>query len=315
VLTIQNTEHFRIEKPTIVTIGTFDGVHLGHQKILARLKELKEQTGLNTVVLTFDPHPRKVLFPDQKDLKLLTLIDEKLDLLNHYGVDVAVVYPFSVEFSHLDPKLYISDILVKSLKVKHLVIGYDHKFGSGRKGDINTLKKYSGEYGYTVEEISAQDIDHIAVSSSKIRKALDEGNLSLATEFLGHSFLMNARVIEGKKLGRTLGYPTANLKPEGQEKLMPAIGVYFVKVLVDGTNYFGMMNIGTNPTTDNDDKIKPEVHIFDFNEQIYGKTIRISFLKRLRDEKKFKDLAELKRALDNDRSECLTLIQKETVTA
>ena len=311
MLTIQNTEHFRVETPTIVTIGTFDGVHLGHQKILDRLKEMKEQTGLKTVVLTFDPHPRTVLFPEQKDLKLLTLVDEKLDLLDRYGVDITVVYPFSVEFSHLDPKLYISHILVKSLKVKHLVIGYDHKFGSGRSGNIQTLRQYSDEYGYTVEEISARDIDHIAVSSSKIRKALDEGNLALATDFLGHSYMMDARVIEGKKLGRTLGYPTANLRPEGPEKLMPATGVYFVKVVVNGRDYFGMMNIGTNPTTDSDLRIKPEVHIFDFDEMIYGKTIRITFLKRLRDEAKFKDLSSLKSALDGDKAECEKLIKKE----
>lgn len=315
VLTVQNTEHFRIESPTIVTIGTFDGVHLGHQKILQRLKELKEQTGLKTVVLTFDPHPRKVLFPEQKDLKLLTVIDEKLDLLDKYGVDVTVVYPFTLEFSQLDPKLYISQILVKSLQVKYLVIGYDHKFGSGRKGDIHTLKQFASDYHFNVEEISAKDIDHIAVSSSKIRKALEEGNLTLATEFLGHSFLMNALVIPGKKLGRTLGYPTANLKPEGVEKIMPAIGVYFVKVLVEDEQYYGMMNIGTNPTTDNDELIKPEVHIFDFNSDIYGKTIQLTFLKRLRDEKKFNGLEELKTALDTDKKECLELMKKIMLVA
>jgi riboflavin kinase/FMN adenylyltransferase len=309
VLTIQNTEHFRIESPTIVTIGTFDGVHLGHQKILARLKELKQKTGLKTVVLTFEPHPRKVLFPEQKDLKLLTLIDEKLDLLDKYGVDVAVVYPFSKHFSQLESQFYIEDILIKQLNVKHLVIGYDHKFGKNRTGDISTLKKFAENHDFTLEEISAKDIDTIAISSSKIRKALEEGNLDQASEFLGHPFFLKAQVVQGKQLGRTLGFPTANLKPEGEEKIIPKIGVYFVEVNVEGADYYGMMSIGLNPTTDSDDKIKLEVHIFDFNADIYNKTVKLNFLKRLRDEKKFANLTELKTELQKDKETCLELIK------
>jgi riboflavin kinase/FMN adenylyltransferase len=314
VLTIQNTENFRIESPTIVTIGTFDGVHLGHQKILNRLRELKEKTGLNTVVLTFEPHPRKVLFPEQKDLKLLTLIDEKLDLLDNYGVDVAVVYPFSRAFSQLDPEYYIREILVKSLNVKHLVIGYDHKFGSGRKGDIQTLRQYAPQFGFEVEEISARDIDHIAVSSSKIRKALEEGNVERSSEFLGHRFTLHGTVVKGKQLGRELGYPTANIKLDGEEKIMPKMGVYFTEVIVEGRKYAGMMNIGTNPTTDRDNQIKPEVHIIDFNADIYGKKIQLNFIKRLRDEKKFANLTELKAALDNDLAVCSRLLKQLQTT-
>jgi riboflavin kinase/FMN adenylyltransferase len=310
VLTIQNTEHFRIETPTIVTIGTFDGVHLGHQKILSRLKELKEKTGLKTVVLTFEPHPRKVIFPEQKDLKLLTLIDEKLELLDKYGVDVAVVYPFSKTFSEMESESYIKDILVKSLNVKQLIIGYDHKFGKNRSGDINVLKKFAPKNGFSVEEISAKDIDHIAISSSKIRKALEEGNLDQASEFLGHTFFLKAQVTKGKQLGRTLGFPTANLKPEGEEKIIPKIGVYFVEVVVDGLDYYGMMSIGLNPTTDNDNIVKLEVHIFNFNADIYSKTIKLNFLKRLRDEKKFANLTELKLELEKDKQTCLQLIKE-----
>lgn len=310
MLTVQNTEHFRIESPTIVTIGTFDGVHLGHQKILERLKELKQQTGLKTVVLTFEPHPRKVLFPEQKDLKLLTLIDEKLELLEKYGVDVTVVYPFSREFSEMDSENYIRDILVKQLNVKYLVIGYDHKFGKDRKGDINVLKKFAPECGFNIEEISAKDIDNISISSTRIRKALEEGNLDTASEFLGHSFILQAKVVKGKQLGRTLGFATANLRPEGEEKIIPKIGVYFVSVSVDKKDYFGMMSIGCNPTTDMDDKVKLEVHIFDFNADIYSKTIKLNFLKRLRDEKKFANLTELKSELENDREVCFRLIEE-----
>lgn len=308
MLIIQNTEDFRIESSTIVTIGTFDGVHLGHQKIFQRLKELKQQTGLKTVVLTFEPHPRKVLFPEQKDLKLLTLIDEKLALFDKYGIDVAVVYPFSKQFSEMDTHFYIQEILVRSLNVKHLVIGYDHKFGKNRSGDISTLKYYAPELKFTVEEISVKDIDHMAVSSSKIRKALEEGQVEVAADFLGHAFFLNGVVVKGKQLGRTLGYPTANIKPEAEEKIVPKTGVYFVEVIIQNKKHYGMLNIGTNPTTDSDFRRKIEVFIFDFNSDIYGQSIQLNFIKWLREEKKFANLTELKNALEEDKQNCLRLI-------
>lgn len=315
MLTIQNTRHFRIEKPTIVTIGTFDGVHLGHQKILSRLQQLKKKHGYNTVVLTFEPHPRKILFPQQTDLKLITLIDEKLELLENYGVDVTVVYPFDKDFSNIEPLHYIKEILLKSLQVKYLVIGYDHKFGRNRSGDMKVLEKYAGELGYQVEEIDSLDIDHIAISSSKIRHAIENGDIQLANSYLGHEFFINAIVVHGKRLGRELGYPTANLKIESKDKLIPKIGVYFVEARVDGLSYYGMMNIGYNPTTDNDMLVKPEVHLFDFNRDIYGRSIRVNFLKYLRDEKKFNGLEELTNALHADKQMCMELIEemKQTV--
>lgn len=309
MLVIQHTDNFRIESPTIVTIGTFDGVHLGHQKILKHLQELKQQTGLKTVVLTFDPHPRKVLFPEQKDLKLITLVDEKLELLEKYGVDVTVVYPFSKTFSELDSEMYVRDILMRQLNVKHLVIGYDHKFGKNRQGDINTLRSFSAECGFTIEEISAKDIDNIAISSSRIRKALEEGNLGLASDYLGHPFFLNGGVVKGKQLGRTLGYPTANIRPNEEEKILPQTGVYFVALNVLGDNYYGMMSVGYNPTTDSDHTIKLEVNIFDFNADIYGQNVKLIFLKRLRDEKKFANLNELKAQLHRDKGQCLDLIK------
>lgn len=310
MLIVQNTQHFRIETPTILTIGTFDGVHLGHQKILNRLKELKKSLGLKTVVLTFEPHPRKILFPEQKDLKIITLIDEKLELLEKYGVDVTVVYPFNKAFSQLDVNYYLEEILVRQLNVKHLVIGYDHRFGKDRKGDINTLKKYAVNGQFTIEEISKKDIENIAVSSTNIRKALEDGNIDQANNFLGHFFCLKGKVVKGKQLGRQLGFPTANLKTEGTDKLIPKIGVYFVEVIVENERYFGMLNIGINPTTDTDDKLKIEVNIFDFEKDIYTKTITLNFIKWLRDEEKFNNLNELIEQLNKDKENCLALINK-----
>jgi riboflavin kinase/FMN adenylyltransferase len=311
VLSIQNTKDFRIETPTIVTIGTFDGVHLGHQKILARLNELKEKLGLKTVVLTFEPHPRKVLFPEQKDLKLITLIDEKLELLEKYGVDITVVYPFDKIFSQLEVKHYLEDILVHNLNAKHIVIGYDHKFGRDRKGDINTLKEHASTYHYTLEEISKKDIESIAVSSTNIRKAIEEGNIDMANEFLGHPFFLKAKVIKGKQLGRSIGFPTANLQTESSDKLIPKTGVFFVEVIIEGKNHFGMLNIGVNPTTDTDNRTKIEVNIFDFENDIYNKTITLKFIKKLRDEKKFNNLNELITQLNADKEMSLSLIKKK----
>lgn len=309
MLIVQNNEDLRIETPTILTIGTFDGVHLGHQKILARLKELKEKHGLKTVVLTFEPHPRKVLFPEQKDLKIITVIDEKLDLLKKYGADVTVVYPFNKAFSQLEVTDYVEDILVKRLNVKHLVIGYDHRFGKDRKGNINTLKEYAQKHGFTIEEISKKDIDSIAVSSTNIRKALEEGDVEKANNFLGHPFFLKAKVVKGKQLGRTIGFPTANLQTEDTDKLIPKTGVYFVEVLIDSEHYFGMLNVGINPTTDADNKIKVEVNIFDLDKDLYNKTITLNFLKWLRPEEKFNNLNELIDQLHIDKANCLALIK------
>ncbi len=308
MLTIQHTKNFRIEKPCIATIGTFDGVHLGHQKILQHLNALKKKLNLQTALLTFDPHPRKVLFPEQKDLKLLTLANEKLHLLKENGIDIAVVYPFDKEFAGIDAEEYIAKILIKQLNVKHLVIGYDHRFGKNREGDFETLKTFSKMYNYSVEEISARDIDNIAISSSKIRKALEEGDVELATKFLGHPYFIKALVVKGKQLGNTIGFPTANLKIMSPDKLIPKMGVYFVSVEIENQTYFGMMNIGTNPTVESTQQIKQEVNIFDFNGDLYSKTIRINFLKRLRDEKKFENLAQLVKQLETDKEQCLNLL-------
>ncbi|MCU0360129.1 MAG: bifunctional riboflavin kinase/FAD synthetase [Bacteroidia bacterium] len=310
MLVIKNTPDFRIEIPTIVTIGTFDGVHLGHQKILNRIAEIKSQTGLKTVVLTFDPHPRKVLFPDQKDLKLLTGIEERLELLEKNGIDIAVVYPFSRHFAQTESSFYIEQILLKQLHVKYLAIGHDHRFGKNRSGNLETLVDYSRRFQFQLEEISAKDIDQIAISSSKIRKALEEGQLDLANAYLGHPYFITALVVKGKQLGRQLGYPTANLFLENHEKIVPANGVYFVEVDMEGARYHGMMNVGMNPTTDNNKVVKLEVNIFNFEAEIYNKHLTVRFLKRLRNEESFKDLEALKAQLKRDEAACFNLISE-----
>ncbi len=315
MLIVKNTEHFRIEKPTILTIGTFDGVHEGHQKLLKKLKDLKSLYGLNTVILTFAPHPRKVLFPEQKDLKLLTSTAEKLELLENFGVDITVVYPFSKEFAQLESEDYIKNVLKKSLNVKHIIIGYDHKFGKNREGDINTLHSYSEKFNYTVEEISALDINSIAVSSSKIRQAIDNGDIKLANTFLGYPYSLTGKVIGGKKLGKTIGFPTANIVIEEPEKITPKIGVYFVEINYYNEQFFGMLNIGKNPTTDTDDLVKIEVNIFNFTKEIYGETLKIKFLERLRDEIKFNSLEDLIEQLKRDKENCLALLKEIKINA
>ncbi len=289
---------------SIVTIGTFDGVHLGHQKIIKRLVELKNKQGGEIVVFTFDPHPRKVLFPEQKDLKLITSTSEKCEILKQFGVDHVLVFPFTKEFSQIQANDYISEVIAKGLKTKTLVIGYDHRFGSNREGNIDTLKRFASTYHFNVEEIPAQEINQLNVSSTRIRKAIEEGDIQTANDFLGYSFFITGKVVRGKQLGRTIGYPTANILIGNEDKLIPKIGVYAVNVLIGKQSYKGMLNIGINPTTDTDNTIKTEVNIFDFDKDIYEESIKVEFVKRIRNEKKFANLDELKQGLANDKIAC-----------
>jgi riboflavin kinase/FMN adenylyltransferase len=291
-------------KHSIVTIGTFDGVHLGHQKIIKRLVELRKKQGGETVLFTFDPHPRKVLFPGQTDLKLITTTREKCELLEQFGIDHVLVFPFTMEFAQMQAADYISEVIAKGLKTETLVIGYDHRFGSNREGNIETLKELSATYNFKVEEIPAQEINQLNVSSTRIRKAIDEGDVVTANEFLGYSFFITGIVVKGKQLGRTIGYPTANIFVEDKDKLIPKIGVYAVNVVVEGKRYKGMLNVGLNPTTDTDNTIKIEVNIFDFDKEIYGEAIKVEFVKWIRNEEKFANLEELKNALANDKIAC-----------
>ncbi|MGZ4056990.1 MAG: bifunctional riboflavin kinase/FAD synthetase [Bacteroidia bacterium] len=303
-----NIEDFKNVKNPIVTTGTFDGVHLGHQKIIARLKEAAKNENGETVLLTFYPHPRMVLFPDDNELKLLNTQDEKIKLLENYGVEHLIIYPFTKEFSRLTSVEFVRNILVNRIKTKRLVIGYNHHFGRNREGSFEHLKEYGPLYGFEVEEIPAKDIDHIEVSSTKIRKALQSGDVKMAADYLGHLYSLGGKVVAGKQLGRTIGYPTANIVVEDKYKLIPADGVYVVKVEHKGDLFGGMLNIGNNPTIEGKGR-SIEVNIFNFNKDIYGDDATIYFIKRLRDEVKFNNLEELKAALAKDKENSLSILK------
>lgn len=304
-----NISETAVLKNTIVTIGTFDGVHLGHQKIIQKLIELKKQKGGETLLFTFHPHPRKILFPNQTDLKLITTTQEKCELLRQFGIDNVLIFPFTIEFSRMSAEDYISKIISHTLKTKLIVIGYDHRFGSNREGNINTLMEVAEKYNFEVEEISAHEINELNVSSTKIRKALEEGDIETANTFLGYTFFVSGIVVRGKQLGRTIGYPTANIFIEDKSKIIPKNGVYAVNIIVLNIVYQGMLNIGYNPTTDSDSAQKIEVNIFDFNENIYNQTVKIEFIKHLRNEVKFANLDELKNQLASDKIACKKIYQ------
>jgi len=302
-----NIEDFKEVKNPIVTTGTFDGVHLGHQKIIARLKDVAQKHQGETVLLTFYPHPRMVLFPDDNELKLLNTQQEKIELLEKYGIDHLIIHPFTKEFSRLTSVEFVRNILVNQLHTNRLIIGYNHHFGRNREGSFEHLKEFGPVYGFDVEEIPAKDIDSIEVSSTKIRVALQSGDVETANTYLGHTYSITGKVIKGNQLGRTLGYPTANIFIDDKYKLIPADGVYAVKVLVHGNSYGGMLNVGNNPTIDGKGR-STEVNLFDFSGDIYGADATIYFIKRLRDEQKFNGLDDLKNALAIDKQNALKII-------
>lgn len=284
----------------VVTIGTFDGVHFGHQQIIARLSQIAKQINGELVVLTFFPHPRMVLFPDDHGLQLLNTMDEKKMLLQKAGVNHLIVHPFSKTFSRLSSTEFVRDVLVNQIGVKKLVIGYDHHFGRNREGSISELTELAPLYNFEVEQLPEQDVHDVAVSSTKIRTALLEGEVHIANEFLGYNYALTGTVVEGKKLGRQLGFPTANLHIAEDYKLVPANGVYAVQVQIhENPNdnlskplLKGALNIGTRPTFDNGNR-SIELFILDFDQNLYGKTITIHFIERLRDELKFHDKESL----------------------
>jgi riboflavin kinase/FMN adenylyltransferase len=292
---------------TVFTQGTFDGVHLGHQKILKRLKDETEKAGGESVLLTFWPHPRLFLFPEDNELKLLQTLEEKIDELEKAGVDNAVVLPFTREFSQMLPEEFIKDFLVNSLNIHTAIIGYDHRFGRNREGDIQLLKSCQSQYNYKVLEIGPEDIDDITISSTKIRNSLLSGDVDTANAYLGRPYSFSGKVVHGKKLGRTIVFPTANLAINHPNKLIPAIGVYAVQCKVDDRIFGGMMNIGNNPTVPGKD-FSVEVNIFDFNAEIYDKVIEIFVLAKIRDEKKFGNLEELALILQLDKKAALEKI-------
>lgn len=295
-------------KNPIVTTGTFDGVHLGHQKIINRLQEIAKNENGETVLLTFYPHPRMVLFPDDNELKLLNTQAEKIRLLEQYGIQHLIIYPFTKDFSRLTSVEFVRNILVNSIGTKKLVIGYNHHFGRNREGSFEHLKEYSSLYGFEVEEIPAKDIDSIEISSTKIRNALQLGDVSTAHSYLGHFYEINGTVIEGNKLGRTIGYPTANIQINDKYKLIPGDGIYAVKVKHNGKEYGGMLSIGNNPTI-KDKGRSIEVNIFNFDKEIYSEEISIYFVKRLRSEIKFDGLDGLTAQLALDKINSLEALK------
>ena len=296
------------KKDSVVTIGTFDGVHIGHQKIIKQLVEIANKDNLQAVVLTFFPHPRMVL---QKDtgINLINTIDEKSQLLENFGIDHLVIHKFTKEFSRLGAMEFVRDTLVKKLHVKHIIIGYDHRFGRNRTANIDNLREYGEVYNFKITEISAQEIDEVAVSSTKIRKALNNGDIEVANAFLGYNFMLTGTVVEGKNLGKQIDFPTANLNIEESYKLIPKNGSYVVKSIVEDKTIYGMMNIGTNPTV-NGESQSIEVHFFNFNKNIYNKKIQVELIKRLRDEQKFDSIDTLKVQLHKDKEICLNYLNQ-----
>ncbi|POY35016.1 riboflavin biosynthesis protein RibF [Solitalea longa] len=287
-----------LERP-VVTLGTFDGVHFGHRKIIQRLLEIARSIDGETVLLTFFPHPRMILHPESNHPKLINTLDEKIDLLKQAGIQHLIIIPFTRDFSNLNSSEFIEDILVKKIGTKKLVIGYDHRFGKDREGSFEHLKMYGPQYGFEVEEIPEQDVNDVAVSSTKIREALLKGNVSAADEFLGYNFRLSGRVVKGDQIGRKIGFPTANLYVEESYKLIPSDGIYAVKVHIDEEQFGGMLYIGHRPTI-NGMTHNIEVNIFNFNRDIYTQSITIEFIEFIRNDEKFNGLEELTAQLKKD---------------
>lgn len=306
--TVQSIPKYDKTQPTAVTIGTFDGVHIGHKTILERLVKTAKQKKLKAIVLTFFPHPRMVLQKDA-DIKLLNTIEEKAEILKNIGIDCLLVHPFTKDFSRLSATEFVRDILVNKLKANRIIIGYDHRFGRNRTANISDLKSFGSTFDFEVEEISAQEIDAVSVSSTKIRTALEEGNIATANKFLGYNYMLTGTIKKGKGLGRQLNFPTANLHIEATYKLVPKNGVYVVYAQINQTKVHGMMNIGFNPTVSGTQR-SIEIHFFDFEKDLYDSTIKAHIVARLRDEHKFDSVEELKAQLQKDKTAALAIISK-----
>ena len=296
---VQSIAKYDKSRAAVVTIGTFDGVHIGHKKILERLIRQAKKKGLHATVLTFFPHPRMVLQQDS-GLKLLNTLEEKITILEETGLDCLVIHPFTKEFSRLSAEEFVVDNLVNELNAKKVIIGYDHRFGRNRNADISDLREFGNELGFEVEEIPAQEINEVSVSSTKIRRALEAGDINTANGYLGYPYMLTGKIKKGKGLGRTLNFPTANLKIPEAYKLIPKNGAYVVKSKLNGTTLYGMMNIGVNPTVDGKNR-SIEIHFFDYSDNLYDKMVRVDVLHRLRDEQKFDSLDALRQQLDRDK--------------
>ncbi|MCM0041435.1 MAG: bifunctional riboflavin kinase/FAD synthetase [Algoriphagus sp.] len=298
---------FHPPRYAVVTSGTFDGVHLGHQKILRRLKELALREGGETVLLTYWPHPRLILQPEDHSLRLLTTLPEKVKLLEEMGVDHLIILPFTKELSQMSSEEFIRKLVVDKIQTKILVIGYDHKFGKNREGSFEYLQSHSHLFGFAIEEISRQDVDDLAVSSTKIRKALALGDSSTASRYLGRSYFLSGQVVKGQQIGRSLGFPTANIQIADHSKLLPRDGVYAVRAEVNSIQYKAILNIGNRPTVEGEKKTI-EAHLIDFEGDLYGKELHIYFQEFLREEKKFESLQALKNQLVIDRERAIFIL-------
>jgi riboflavin kinase/FMN adenylyltransferase len=290
---------FQITKKTILTLGTFDGVHIGHKKILQKLTQNTPNEDYESVVLTFFPHPRMVLQEDS-NIKLLNTIKEKQDLLEEIGIENLVIHPFDETFSQLTAEEFVKTVLVEKFHVQKIIIGHDHRFGRNRTANIDHLIDFGKQYGFDVSQISVQELNEISVSSTKIRNAILDGNIQLANDYLGYSYFITGTVITGKQLGRTIGFPTANIKIEENYKLIPQNGVYLVQASINSQIINGMMNIGTNPTVGGQEQ-SIEIHFLDFDADIYNQELKVSILHRIRDEKKFNSLQDLQEQLQKDK--------------
>jgi riboflavin kinase/FMN adenylyltransferase len=308
VNTVQSISKYDKKHPTAITIGTFDGVHIGHRKILERLINNAKLLDLKSTVLTFFPHPRMVL-QQHADIKLLNTIEEKTKILKETGLDNLIIHPFTKEFSRLSATEFVQDILVDALGTKKIIIGYDHRFGRNRNANITDLIEFGKTMDFDVEEIPAQEIEDVSVSSTKIRNALLEGDIETANTYLGYPYMLTGTVSKGKGLGRQINFPTANLHIPEEYKLIPKKGVYVVKSTIAGQTVYGMMNIGYNPTVSGTEK-SIEIHFFDFENDLYDKKLQIDILERIRDEHKFDTIEELKAQLQLDKQTSLAIISK-----
>jgi riboflavin kinase/FMN adenylyltransferase len=302
-------DKFRAVRP-VVTIGTFDGVHLGHRKVIENLKKISQGSSGESVIFTFYPHPRIIVSSQEHNLRLLSTLEEKIVLLQQLGIDHLIIYPFTEEFSKLTYDQFVENILVNQIHLSCLVIGYDHRFGKGRQGDFESLKELSGKLKFNIERLDELSMEDNVISSTKIRKALEDGDVHKANQYLGYEYMLMGKVIEGRQLGRKLGFPTANIETEDSLKLVPGDGVYAVRVEVYGSLYKGMLNIGFRPTIEyNADHRSIEVHIFDFDKDIYHSPITLYFVEKLRNEEKFSGLEELRLAMVRDRERSLKLLE------
>lgn len=306
---INGINDFSINSPSILTLGTFDGVHKGHQKILRKLNSEAKKNKLKSIVLTFFPHPRTVLNP-KSTLRLINTIKERTELFEKSKIDILITHPFDKNFSELSPEKFVKDILVEKLNIKKILIGYDHRFGKNRTAGIEDLKKFGLKYNFEVIEISVQEQNNVSISSTKIRKSIENGNINKAKSYLGYDFSIEGEVIKGNAIGRTIGFPTANLNIEENYKLVPKRGVYLINTFLDNKKVFGMMNIGVKPTLKIDQETI-EVNLFNWDQNLYGKVIKVFTLDYIRDERKFDSIIDLEEQIKLDKKTCIKLIEEK----